>query len=237
MANHPDVFQDSEATRKPVGFPPASTPAPQAPARAPAQAPAPASSGLTDRLQGFLDKGGNRAALLQFGLQLMQPVPFGQNALGAAASALGSGFEAKGRFEQTEQKESIIEDKRRVEDEKLDIQRKNAESRRIGATKSSAGQGLSLSQILTGQRADKKAFQKFRTDFLKSRELTGEVPTDAEILQAFKASKSLEAEALGATPQNLTPPPGFPPDAKSPDGGKTWFIQRDGKFIQVSKGS
>src|SRR6266404_2687356 len=53
----------------------------------------------------WLNRPGNRTALLQMGLQLMQPVGIGQSVGGALAQGIGAGGEAVGRSEEADLKE------------------------------------------------------------------------------------------------------------------------------------
>ena len=55
--------------------------------------------GLFEKWRGWLGAPQNRAALLQTGLSLMQPVQVGQSQFGHVASALGQGLGAAGRAE------------------------------------------------------------------------------------------------------------------------------------------
>jgi hypothetical protein len=83
----------------------------------------------------WLNRPGNRTALLQMGLQLMQPVGIGQTAGGALAQGIGAGGEAVSRSEEADLKERMAESKLQVADEKLRIaqQQADASTTRAGA--------------------------------------------------------------------------------------------------------
>lgn len=89
----------------------------------------------------FLNRPGNRTALLQIGLQLMQPTPMGQTTGGQIGQAIGAGGEAVDRNEAADLKERTAESKLAVADEKLRIAQQNADSGaiRAGAAASRAG--------------------------------------------------------------------------------------------------
>ncbi len=83
----------------------------------------------------WLNRPGNRTALLQMGLQLMQPVGIGQSVGGALAQGIGAGGEAVGRAEEADLKERTADAKLQVADEKLRIaqQQADASTTRAGA--------------------------------------------------------------------------------------------------------
>lgn len=58
---------------------------------------------LGNKWSEWVGKPNNRAALMQFGIAMLQPMGMGQNVLGHAASAVGSGGEASQRVTQQEQ--------------------------------------------------------------------------------------------------------------------------------------
>lgn len=78
--------------------------------------------GLFDKWKDWLGAPQNRAALLQTGLSLMQPVQMGQSQFGHIASSIGQGLGAAGRAEGRIAKEKLSEEDRarQIEGENLD---------------------------------------------------------------------------------------------------------------------
>lgn len=107
--------------------------APQQPMVEPAQA-----AGQWDD---FLQRPGNRQALLQIGLQMMQPTAMGQTTLGHIGQAVGAGGEAVDRNEAADLKETVAQNKLDIANERLRIAQQNADSGaiRAGAAASRAG--------------------------------------------------------------------------------------------------
>lgn len=86
----------------------------------------------------WLNRPGNRTALLQMGLQLMQPVGIGQSVGGALAQGIGAGGEAVGRSEEADLKERTADAKLEVANEKLRIAQQQADASTLRATSSAA---------------------------------------------------------------------------------------------------
>lgn len=86
--------------------------------------PAEATKGWDDWLQ----RPGNRTALLQAGLQLMQPVAFGQTTGGQIGQAIGSAGEALTRQEVMDQKNEQADNKLAVANSRLAIAQQNADA-------------------------------------------------------------------------------------------------------------
>jgi hypothetical protein len=86
----------------------------------------------------------NRAALLQTGVALMQPMSIGQNALGQVGQAIGQGAEAKGRYEDTQRSEDQIAYERQQQEQNRQFQETQAnrnyglEARKTSAIESNA---------------------------------------------------------------------------------------------------
>lgn len=92
----------------------------------------------TEQWDGWLQRPGNRAALLQFGLNMMQPTAIGQTTGGHIAQAVGAGAEAVGRQSDADLKERTAESKMAYADEKLRIAQQNADSGAIRASAAAA---------------------------------------------------------------------------------------------------
>lgn len=89
----------------------------------------------------WLQRPGNRTALLQMGLQMMQPVGIGQTVGGHIAQSVGAGAEAVDRRETSELKDTIATTKLAQADEKLRIAQQGQDSNaiRAGAYAAKAG--------------------------------------------------------------------------------------------------
>jgi hypothetical protein len=81
----------------------------------------------------WLERPGNRQALLQMGLQAMQPIAMGQTVGGHIAQAVGAGGEALTRASILDEKSQLAESKLAQADEKLRIAQQNADSGAIRA--------------------------------------------------------------------------------------------------------
>ena len=83
----------------------------------------------------WMDRPGNRAALLQMGLQLMQPVAIGQTPMGHIGQAVGAGAEASTRQAAIDQKEALADAKIEQAEARTRIAQQNADtSERRAAT-------------------------------------------------------------------------------------------------------
>jgi len=114
----------------------------------------------------WLTRPGNRQALLQIGLQMMQPVGIGQTTGGHIAQAIGAGGEAVGRNEQMDLKEAVAEGKLAQADARLDILNRNADSNAIranaAATRSNTRKigGITDAMKLRDQRAQEREYER-----------------------------------------------------------------------------
>lgn len=124
--------------------------------------PAQAMSQWTD----WLDRPGNRTALAQMGLQLMQPVGIGQTAGGQIAQAVGAGGEAVARQETSDLKERVADAKMQAADERLRILQQNADAGTLRATSAAATRASKKVGGLTdlfkarAAREDRKEFER-----------------------------------------------------------------------------
>jgi hypothetical protein len=211
----------------------------------------------------FLQRPGNRQALLQFGLNLMQPMAFGQTTGGQIGQAIGSAGEAVGRAEDADLKAQLAESKMQQADEKLQILRQNADSNaiRAGAAASRAGAkkvgGLTEMFLARAARDDKKAYEKSLVDdasdlYKEANDFTSDPNSDA--VKKYKGKSSLairemlrkerpapgaanEAATTDSTDSTDVPATDAPPVAgarKAKDGN--WYApdpKRPGKFLIV----
>ena len=161
----------------------------------------------------------NRTALLQAGLQLLQPTPFGQTASGQLGRAVGAGFEARERSiagEETRDQERQEQERKRKADSRAEratsVSESNAESnrRRADAAVTRAQQPTGLSTLLRGQASAKR---KFISDALKdAAPLDGSAldPTAAQEIMQRAGQQFDQIQGLvdqrGATPAPATDP-------------------------------
>lgn len=109
--------------------------------QAPAQS---AGSDLAGQWRSWIDAPGNRAALLQFGISLMQPMGYGQNALGHVGQALGSAGEAvqRQRGQQLKEEEAAS---------KMDLRAAQAERAEAGARVAGMGSEVAAERARIAQ--------------------------------------------------------------------------------------
>lgn len=114
----------------------------------------------------WLNRPGNRTALLSMGLQLMQPTAIGQTTGGHIAQSIGAGGEAVARQETSDLKERVAEAKMQTADERLRIAQQTADASTLRATSSAARRtdkkvgGLTDLFRARAARQDAAAFEK-----------------------------------------------------------------------------
>lgn len=101
----------------------------------------------TNQWDSWMERPGNRQALLQMGLQMMQPVAMGQTVGGHIGQAVGAGGEAMTRNAILDEKSAIADVKLAQADEKLRITQQNADS---GAIRAGAAAARSTSKGIKG---------------------------------------------------------------------------------------
>lgn len=169
--------------------------APQGPARPAQQAPG---SDMAQQWSDWMDKPGNRAALLQFGIAMLQPMGIGESQIGHFASSIGSGAEAAGRVgreQLAEQMEASKEDLRAAQAELAEGRARTAGS----ASETAAGkldiarQGLDLRRQqygvqswLNAQAKSQNAYNAYVNAY-KATALPGDAPamSQQEFMQKF----------------------------------------------------
>ena len=201
-----------------------------------------------------------RSGLLQAGIALMQPTPFGQSEVGQIGQALGQGFEAADRVTQGEIDAQKAQDTQALAQQRADASTTAATSSAVRAQASqrsadakvleatNIGTSLTLSQRLTKQRQAKQDFDKW----LEARDLNPTAATEvkADPLQLQKAIQQWQAERRGfleslksdpnsapiagapAVPGELAPP--VPGARLAPDGN--WYVEQpagSGQFFKV----
>lgn len=153
----------------------------------------------------WLERPGNRTALLQMGLQLMQPVAMGQSVGGHIAQGVGAGGEALTRHAILDEKSQLAEAKLAQADEKLRIAQQNADSGAVrataAATRSTAKKVGGLTDAFRARAAredakdfekqldkDARALEKQAQDFQRSK--------DDPIVQKYKGKSHIEIREM-----------------------------------------
>jgi hypothetical protein len=136
-------------------------------------------SAVASQWSGFLDNPTNRTALLQMGLQLMQPMAYGQTGIGQIGQAIGAGGEAVGRQEAADLEEQQSQNKLDIANQRMAIAQQRADT----AEKSALRRGLGGISATTQARFD-------RQDSLQAKR-------DAQTAQR-EADKQLEADVKDA---------------------------------------
>lgn len=106
----------------------------------------------------WMNRPGNRQALLQMGLQLMQPMALGQSVAGHIGQGIGAGGEAVDRNEAADLKERKADDTLAIADERLRVAQQNADSGSVRASATAARAAAAGSKKVGGL-----------TDLMKSR--------------------------------------------------------------------
>lgn len=142
--------------------------------------------GLRKAWDAWTSRPENNAALLQFGLAMLQPRAPGQSGVGQFANAVGQGAEASDRNLTTQRTEADAESKRTVEQQKADATTSNvaAYGRQVdtsGGTKKAPGMQATL--------AAQKAFNSWA---IKPDDLTGMTgdPVTAAVAKQFPDVKT-----------------------------------------------
>lgn len=191
---------------------------------------------LVDSWRGWLAKPENRAGLVQFGLQMMQPIGAGQTPIGHAAEAAGAGFEAHDV--------NLVERAKAASEQ----QQQSLEERKVAAqetaAKSKGGVPLStlFTQRATAARGKSAAWAKYVEDNAKSIATQANDPlqvegnpyvefkgkTEADIRdfilndptwqKRLKSSFELLHGGPGAIPEGGQTPPTTPTPEATPEG-------------------
>ena len=215
---------------------------------------------LAEQWKGWLTPS-NRAALMQFGVSLMQPVGLGQTSMGHFGQALGRGGEAAARVGKQDLAEQELQ-RKKTEDEseatlrsaraataeagagaagtrvELARSRLEMERERLGLDREraeGAAAGRSATQLIRAQQLYQREvadIQKRNNDILKSGPKE-DVPTWEQWLQKYPDTRN----ALGVTGATSAPSGGSGassayPDARQAKDGN-WYVQRNGQYFKV----
>jgi hypothetical protein len=129
---------------------------PSRPAQPPEQSPGPDTgagqqNSVFDRWNSWIDKPGNRAAMMQFGIAMLQPMQPGESLLSHGANALGYAGEAENRVEQ----EAELRQQRESQEEL-----RGAQANLAGARAETAGAQASARGLAANAAEDRLNFQR-----------------------------------------------------------------------------
>lgn len=143
----------------------------------------------------FLQRPGNRQALLQMGLQLMQPMAQGQTVAGQIGQAIGAGGEAVDRNEASDLAEKKVSNNLELANERLRIAQQNADS---NATRTTAA--ASLAAARAANLGSKKVGGL--TDLMKARFARQDAQSFEKQLDADAKAIVKQANDVLATPDD-----------------------------------
>lgn len=204
--------------------------------------------GLMGRWADWMSNDSNRAALLQFGLSMMQPVGLGQTPLGHTAQAIGQSGEAMGRIRTENMKQQDLDSKEELRSAQAGAQeaRANTAATRASAASERLGlqrEGLDLRRNnmrltalvrLQKQHADEmliapeKDRVPFRQWLARNPALLQQLGGDDDAFDVLPGGGG----GAGAPAADKEPP--MPGARLAPDG--QWYIpdpKRPGKFLRV----
>jgi len=122
--------------------------------------------GILDQWSAALQNPATRASLMQMGLQLMQPMGFGQSPMGHFAQAVGAGGEAGDRVETQELKDQIAQNTMDRQnallqqgEERLAIGNRNATTREKALGLRTTGGGLTAKDLFRSQQQGVKTLE------------------------------------------------------------------------------
>lgn len=202
-------------------------------------------TGLMGKWADWMSNDANRAALMQFGLSMMQPVGLGQTPLGHTGQAIGHAGEATSRIRAENMKQQEIDSK----EELRSAQAGAAEARAAGRETSAryAGDRLALQREgLDLRRSAMKLSTLVRLQKQYQDEMLLAAEKDRVPFQQWVARNPSLLRELGGSDEDEygvmskgTPSPGaeaapMPGARKAADG--QWYVpdpKRPGKFLRV----
>lgn len=173
-------------------------------------------AGIADQWRGWIGDPHNRAAMIQFGLALSQPISAGQNVGGHFGQALGQAGEASDRVTAAQQKEQELESKQELRGAQADAAdaRAGARAAGLGAASERLGfqrerlqwqqeQGLARLGLATRGAYDRhlQAIRKANADIAKRNELglgTPQPLLPEPSLQEYQGSTGVIGTGAGA---------------------------------------
>lgn len=198
------------------------TPAPAVPEEPSTEGAPPAKKSLSESWNEFMNQPGNMAALVQFGIKMLQPTPVGQTTLGQLGNAVGAAGEAK----------------QRVIEGETDRQLKQSQTDYYsGRSQYYAKGGLTPSQLLNAQWRASNEYN----DILKNVMITHGALTIADLTPEEQAQVLSEADQqYQAAGFPMVPGGGAPslgaavasPRERTDTEGRRWRVQ-NGEWVQV----
>lgn len=211
----------------------------------------------------YLQRPGNRQALLQIGLQMMQPVGIGQTPGGHIAQSIGAGGEAVDRAAAGDLRERIADSKLAVADEKLRIAQQNADS---GAIRANAAASRATGKKVGGltdlmrerfARQDATAYERqLERDAKDLAKQANDVmtPADSDVVKRYKGKTPVEIREMLRAERPMKKAGAGAESALLPDDTEdtssdtqqappypgaqlaedgNWYVKKDGKVFRV----
>lgn len=183
------------------------------------QAPAPSfdPGKLYDSWNQWIDKPNNRAALMQFGIAMLQPVGMGETGVSHFANALGYGGEAAQRVtaqQQAQERHESDIDTRETRARAAETSAGAAETRALYAgqnaeLRAQRDQSTNLARALTAQATARSKYDNYRLVVPEKQQLPY-----SEWIKTPEGMEALTGGAAGATT-----PPAISPTSPGPPGG------------------
>ena len=199
---------------------------------------------LAGQWRGFIHDPGNRAALLQCGGAMLQPIGVGQTPVGQIGQSIGAAGEAQDRVTGQQIREQEVADKGALRQAQAEstwargeaaLSTAAARSENAATRASAATERLGLTRELGQLRANvslNAQYNKFVED-LQLIQPTASVPSFEE----WVSKNPQLAAALGSSGESRTnaesPPAKYPDAKKAPDGN--WYVQKSGKYYKVQQ--
>lgn len=227
-----DSGTDTETPRPPKDIPDAATPPPLGktlrPSDRPATDPGKSMGDLASGWNSWLDKPNNRAALMQFGIAMLQPIGFGENFGSHFGNAVGAAGAAARNITTQEQQDEKARTEAELRESRASAAEKSAsaaETRAYYAGENTRLRGerdttSNLNKTLTAQAGARAKYDiyvnqvgKRNTDPLRDPKAPLETPMPFnQWLKSAEGSEALtEAGGGGGTPAPTAPPPGASP--------------------------
>jgi hypothetical protein len=192
---------------------------------------------------GFLSDPRDRAALLQIGLNLMQPPAWGSGTGGHIAQSIGAGGEAVSRREKEDIAAQSADAKLAIADERLRIAQQNADTRErkgLGSAIKGISAGLQyrqerdeLKDKATAQKDVDAKLEKDVTDaYDASRDILNRDSPEAKKYGQMTRSQIREALRGGGTTAPAAAGKYGPPGTVLRQGGKTYVVGPDGNPVE-----
>lgn len=148
----------------------------------------------------------NRAALVQAGIQMLQPLGVGENFLGRAGQSIGAGMEARDRVVKGQEERVRQATQDRLAQQEADARTTAANASMLSATGRAAGGGLTAYQQLMQDNRTKQQFLKYAQKRASDAEFTG-APIDLTDPAQVERLATEYMSVISAAPGGETPQP------------------------------